>query len=108
MTTLDPRMELTLSGDASAKPVNAYRVHARDQIVLAGTCRHSALQVYVAMRKHLNDFGPAESRLVKIFCNNVEYLNEDESWPPGPKDRGKSCRQITGAVRPYPWERHMP
>ena len=71
--------------------------------------RHKALQFYILKRKELTDFATEpENYLVRFFCDGTEYLNDQESWPNGWRDRGKSCRQLSGAVRPYPWERKIP
>lgn len=71
------------------------------------TNRHYALQSYVAMRKKLADFGPADQAIVRIFCDGVEYFNEDEKGP-GRQIHGGSARQLTGTVRPHLYEKQMP
>src|SRR5262245_64811917 len=71
--------------------------------------RHRAIQFYTSKRKELKDFAiEPENYLVRFFCDGVEYLCDQEQWPQGWRDRGKSCRQLTGAVRPFPWERQIP
>ncbi|MDE2107327.1 MAG: hypothetical protein KGL39_59575 [Patescibacteria group bacterium] len=68
--------------------------------------RHQALQIYVGVRKRLEDFGPASGAIVRIWHDGIEYFNEDA--PERGSTRGMSCRQITGSVRPIPGERMMP
>lgn len=71
------------------------------------TVRHYALQTYIAMRKQYADFGPANEAIVRIYCDGVEYFNEDEKGP-GRAVHGGSARQLTGTVRPHLYEKQMP
>ena len=104
----DPRMELRCSPIKANKP-HVYVVAVKSELLFETADRHKALQGYIAARKMLNDFADDPTQyLVRLYCDGVEYLCDQESFPPSWRDRGKSCRQLTGAVRPYPWERQIP
>ena len=61
--------------------------------------RHQALQAYVELRKKLRDFGPAETRMVRIFHTGIEYHHEDASgWGASPRQLHGSARPINGEV----------
>lgn len=106
--TEDPRMLLVVT-ERKVEESHCYLIKI-DGAGIIFRERHAALQYYTGARRRLNDFATEpENYRVRIWCDDVEYFCDQESSPPGPRrDRGKSCRQFTGAVRPYYWERHMP
>lgn len=106
-----PDLEKPCAGDFSS----ATSEQAHDYVVrwpggsFSSPVRHFALQSYVAKRIELNDFGPAEGRIVSMWCDGVEFYNVDEKANrPSAGVNGESCRQLTGMIRPFPNERHMP
>jgi hypothetical protein len=104
----DPRMALTV-GPARIEASHVYVVKVLGKVLLKTGDRHRALQVYVKARRALDDHATEPARyLVRLWCDDREYFCDQDSFPQGWRDSGKSCRQLTGAVRPYPWERQLP
>jgi len=105
----DPRMREIITPRA-IEPPHTYVVKRDGETIFEGQVRHEAIQVYVASRRAIDDFDCVpELYRVRIWCDGAEFFCDQDSFPPrATRDRGKSCRQITGAVRPYPWERKMP